>query len=221
MAEIIGHVGVIGSGKNYCQDLLVKKGFIALDFKYELIAMVSDLVGYNISEDYEYFKSHIVGVRRPQNPAEDQIYNQMSSTIIANCPEAMTGRRLLQRMGTETMRARDPDFWVKAWTKKAREYLTGGFSVAVADVRFQNEIQAILGLAKELGISHKIMFCDFRSDRYDPTSAHLSEAIAQEFLKAGYQDGQEIAILTGDIPEKLTPGPQAPMPIQHIPPEQQ
>ena len=197
MPNIVGFCGVIGSGKNYQQDLLVKKGFIALDFKTALVKMCGDLVGYDIQKDYEYFKSHVVGVQRPQNPAEEMIYNQMSSTIIANCPEAMTGRRLLQRLGTECMRSRDPDYWVKAWAKKAKEHILGGFSVAVADVRFWNEIQAIKDLAKELGINQKIMFCDYRSDRYDPTSSHPSEALAQEFLRAGCKDGAELFTLTG------------------------
>ena len=221
MIEIVGHVGVIGAGKNYQQDLLVKKGYVATDFKDELIAMVSDLVGYDIQKDYEYFKSHVVGVQRPQNPAEEMIYNQMSSTIIANCPEAMTGRRMLQRLGTEVMRSRDPDYWVKAWAKKAKEHILGGHSVAVADVRFWNEIQAIKDLAKELGIDQKIVFCDFRSDRYDSTSTHHSEALAQEFLKAGCKDGEELFTLPGHSPKERTTGLQAPIVLQNIPPGQQ
>ena len=183
MNKVHGFVGVIGSGKNYQQELLVKQGWVAIDFKDELIDMCSDLVGYNIREDYEGFKKRIVGLP-----------GILSEGLAPQHPLAMTGRRLLQRMGTEVMRKRDPDYWVKAWEKKVKAALQAGKDVAVADVRFDNEVQALKSFEFQsfAPIETKIIFCDYYSDRYCSTSEHESEKMAQEFKRRGYQDQEEI-----------------------------
>ena len=182
MPKITGFIGVVGSGKTYRRDALRTKGFIAIDFKDALIDMVEDLVGFPIRNDYEGFKERIIGMPNAYIDMLDQ------------CPEAMTGRRLLQRLGTEVMRKRDPNYWVNAWTKRANDAVNGGKSVVVADVRFQNEIDAIEDLGKKLGVEPNIVFCDYRSDRYDATSTHPSEALAQDLLQKGYKDGDEITL---------------------------
>ncbi len=200
MPKIIGFMGVIGSGKNFQQQMLVNMhGFVALDFKDELLDMASDLVGYDVREDYDWFKEHTVGKRRPEDGTLEKMVVRDSLGDQEVFPEIMTGRRLLQRLGTEVMRKRDTDYWVKAWKKKAEAFLAEGKSVAVADVRFRNEMRAIEDLnAPERGITSKLVFCDFKSDRYNATSTHPSEAMAQTLLKMGYKDGEEIKSCQSD-----------------------
>ena len=190
MPEIIGLMGVIGSGKNYQQELLVKKGFIALDFKDALIDMCEDIVGYKIRDHYEDFKICIVGTthggfNKGLTPTQHQL---------AQYPNIMTGRRLLQRVGTEVMRKRDPDYWVDAWCAKCKDYILGGHSVVSADVRFRNEARAIVLGGKALEVPTKIIFNDYKSDRYDAKSTHESEYLAQKLLDKGLKDGDEVTL---------------------------
>lgn len=195
MPQIIGFIGVIGSGKNYQRDLLISKGFVGLDFKDSLIEMVEDIIGYSIKDDYELFKQTIIGMTAPTAPKlSPEILIEHTRKILSDYPEAMTGRRLLQRVGTEVMRKRDADYWVKEWTRKANAYVEKGISVAVADVRFKNELEAIsmFKLKQDAKVEPKCIFCNYKSDRYDAASPHPSEALAQTFLSLGMKDGQEI-----------------------------
>lgn len=192
MKELIGFIGVIGSGKNYQKDLLLKQGYAGIDFKDELIAVSEDLLGFEITSKYDLFKETVVGVTKPGVDMSEDVMRRVSNRFLAQFPNAMTGRSMLQRMGTEVMRKRDPDYWVKAWARKAVEALKGGRGVACADVRFRNEIEALWGLGKELGVKSKIIFCDFHSDRYNEKSPHESERLAQHLLAEGLKDGDQV-----------------------------
>ena len=50
-------------------------------------------------------------------------------------------RALLQEYGTEVRRAEDPDYWIKAWERRALPALTAETNprLVVPDVRFRNE----------------------------------------------------------------------------------
>ena len=194
MSTIIGLVGVIGSGKTFQRDLLISKGFTPIDFKDALIDMCEDLVGFPIRGEYESFKSHIIGFNKIELSPNVKIRNlqDYSDSCLETYPLAMTGRKLLQRLGTEVMRKRDPEYWTNAWAKSATSTLNNGHGVVAADVRFPNEIKAIRGLAWTVGADCRIIFCDYKSPRYDATSKHESEVMAQALLQQGYQDLQEI-----------------------------
>jgi hypothetical protein len=43
-----------------------------------------------------------------------------------------------------------------------------------------------------MDVPSRFLFCDFRSKRYDPNSAHKSEKLAQTLLKMGLKDGDEV-----------------------------
>ncbi len=88
------------------------------------------------------------------------------------------------------MRKRDPKYWVKQFMKSAEDALFKGSSVVCADCRFPNEIQGVL----ELMVPTRFVFCDYRSERYNPNLDHESERLAQELLKSGLKDGEKIAL---------------------------
>ena len=199
---IVALTGVIGSGKTFCRDALVAQGYMSVDFKDELLDMCSDLVGYDIRRDYDGFKEYLVGFQ-PQHLNTEKMHLQWtkeqhreySNRCVAMAPLAMTGRRLLQRMGTEVMRKRDPNYWANAWAKKVKKAAVSGQKDFVcADCRFENELQVITDTARQLGTDYKIIFCDYRSPRYNATSEHESERLAQHYLAMGYKDGEEIRI---------------------------
>lgn len=52
-------------------------------------------------------------------------------------------RRILQNFGTSSIRAIDPDFWMRHGMEKARRCTEAGFPVVFTDVRFTNEARAI------------------------------------------------------------------------------
>jgi hypothetical protein len=56
------------------------------------------------------------------------------------CPEV---RRILQRLGTESIRAIDDEFWIKAAFAKIDALRAEGKPVVVTDVRYPNEADAI------------------------------------------------------------------------------
>jgi hypothetical protein len=188
---IIGLVGVIGSGKTYTRDQYVAKGFTAIDFKDALIEMAEDLVGFKIT-DYDRFKRTLVGLPDHDNtlPADKYPPHVLTQDVLARYPTALTGRVLLQRLGTECMRRRDPDYWVKQWAAKVDKL--DDIRVVCADCRFPNEIAIIRSTARRYFVPSRIQFCNYKSDRYDATSSHESEEMAQEYLRRGYADGQVI-----------------------------
>lgn len=202
-SEIVALVGVMGSGKTHRQAELVRQGFVAVDFKDALLDMTSDLVGYDVRQSYDFFKENLVGLSAPEAIGPKFMQrppaHAVTRDVLAGYPKAMTGRVLLQRLGTEVMRKRDPDYWVNAWRRTAEEHLVKRRNVVCADCRFPNEMEAVKRLSVSLskcvpGVEFpcRFIFCDFRSARYNPGVVHESEVLAQHYLRCGYKDGDEI-----------------------------
>jgi hypothetical protein len=180
--------GPIGSGKDYRANKLKDEGHVRIDFKDDLIDLCSDIVGFDIRPEYGFFKDMIVGWRKPSNPLVEAFMRGEVAEILRKHPETITGRKMLQRVGTEAMRKRDPNYWVHQFSLQASATLAKGVpGVVVADCRFANEVHAI----KEFGQS-RFVFCDYRSERYDPSTDHESERLAQALLRMDLKDGQEI-----------------------------
>lgn len=185
-SRLTAFVGVIGSGKDYSAEKLQSEGRIRVDFKDGLLDMASDLCGYDVRADYDFFKRNVVGIRRSCNPLlTGAMFHSYREQMAAN-PDIMTGRRLLQRLGTDVMRRRDPLYWVSMFQSRVRALLGSGNDVVCADCRFLNEVEAIRALGGE------VRFCDYRSSRYDASGKHESEALAVALLKIGLANGQLI-----------------------------
>lgn len=188
---IIAFLGVIGSGKDHRAQGMHPAVFKRVDFKDELLDMASDLAGYDVREDYDWFKEHVVGVRRPGNQFMATYEGLDRNRMAAAHPEILTGRRLLQRLGTDVMRKRDSEYWVNAYRQRVAIVAAQGYNVVTADCRFMNEVAAL----RELRAS--FTFCNYRSPRYTPDAPHESEKLAQALLRLGLSDGQ--AIQPGDF----------------------
>lgn len=59
-------------------------------------------------------------------------------------------RRFLQRFGTESIRAIDPEFWVRYGMAKTVRSREAGFAVVITDARFRNEARAITAAGGQL-----------------------------------------------------------------------
>lgn len=193
MPQIAAFMGVMGSGKDYQAKLLCKSdpNWVQIDFKDALIDMCEDLVGFPVRDRYDEFKEFIVGFQKPHislaGMSREDIMGR-NVRAIQEYPLAMTGRRMLQRLGTDVMRKRDPDYWASEWAKKAIEAIYAGKSVCCGDCRFLNEMCIIETLAFQSKIEGVIRFCDYRSKRYNAQSEHVSEQLAQLFLAADTKD---------------------------------
>lgn len=188
-------MGVMGSGKDYRADQAVAAGAVRVDFKDELILMVNDIVGYDIRGEYDWFKTALVGFRKPNNPISCGVLVSVMNELKSMHPELLTGRQLLQNVGTDALRKRDPDYWVKQYIARTGKLLDEGATVVTADCRFENEVRAIWRLTSKW----KFVFTDYRSPRYDPRNAHPSEALAQAILSTGAADGQVIGRETFEV----------------------
>jgi len=185
MNKLICYVGVMGSGKDFNAKKYIEENPKTkhINFADELREMAWDILGWrpNKNEEYDAFKR----------------------TDFKDCGElrsdlSFTGREFLQRLGTEALRKRDPNFWVKCWVKKVQEALNDGYDVVCSDCRFDNELRFAIGINYSANLSTPaspyFVFCNYISDRYDSINTHESEKFAQTLLKDGFNDGEEITI---------------------------
>lgn len=185
--KVVGFMGVKGSGKDHRAGKLASSGkCVVVDFKDELLDFASDVVGYDVREDYDWFKEAPLGMRRPRNKFIEQFVREQVKELRARGADLLTGRKFLQRFGTDAMRKRDRNYWVRKWRGRAKGAMLQGFGVACADCRFDNEARTILRMGGRLEL------CDFRSKRYDADDTHESERLAQALLALGYRDGDAI-----------------------------
>lgn len=187
---VTAYMGVIGSGKDYNSNRLAEKNPLVkrIDFKDALLEMVSDIAGYDVRLDYDWFKDHPVGVMRPSNPLMEAFVHSEWKDILAKHPEIITGRKLLTRVGTEAIRKRHPNYWVDEFTGRATKAIEDGGVVANADCRFLNEVARTLTYKNP-----RFVFCNYKSGRYNPKLDHASERLAQALLAMGFDDGDNIA----------------------------
>ena len=127
---LIGIIGAAGAGKStVAKHLVTMHGFAETSFAAPLKRLCADQFGWNYTR------------------LNDLDYKEQVDPFIGK-----TRRSVLQHIGTEGFRAVDPNHWVKQASKDIRdiqriesaepgEPLFDG--VAVADVRFENEADAI------------------------------------------------------------------------------
>ena len=99
-------------------------------------------------------------------------------------------RKFLELLGTQGIRKYDNDFWCRALIKtlKDKQYK----KVCISDMRFINEYTYLKKFAEENDYMFKVLFCNYRSDRYQDNNTHESAKLANYFCTHGYTDLQEI-----------------------------
>jgi len=117
---IIGLTGFKGSGKTVVADYLVKEhGFVLINFKLAIIQEIKDKFPDLLKE-------------------LSQAYHMTEDKLFTNKPEAL--RALMCDYGTNIVRAKDPDYWVKKWMKSVSGVED---NIVVDDVRFFNELSTL------------------------------------------------------------------------------
>ena len=192
MSKLLCLIGVMGSGKDYRAKQFIKDSetfgysMVHVNFADELREMMWDLLNWKPKndEEYEYFKKgSIVDLGYAERLFDPYVYSI-----------SLTGRQLLQRMGTEVIRKRDPYFFVNQWKNKVDSLLCENKNVVCSDLRFINELKAAFNVAGNTKTKKEFIFCNYISDRYDATNTHESEQLAQRILSDNYKDGELIDI---------------------------
>lgn len=170
---IIGLTGLAGAGKDTVADYLVAKhGFTKLSFAEDLKVMLDTLnpaVGGS--------GIRVMDVRREAGADGERVLKE-------HFPEY---RRLLQVLGTECIRARDEDFWVKQLARKVRQ-LSPEANIVITDCRFPNEV----GSLEQFSFDRTVAFWEVirPSQPHPPGNAHVSETWAGRMGEAElYNDG--------------------------------
>ena len=102
MKKIIGFCGVIGSGKDYNADKLVKEGYVKVNFADVLKKIVFKMLKIENNFNYEVFKETY------WNP----VYKNLAS---------LNGRDFLQ-VGNIMRNLVDENIWINAWEKEIQKH---------------------------------------------------------------------------------------------------
>lgn len=127
---LIALTGAERAGKDSVADRLVERhNFTKISFAAPLkqaLRATDPILGY-----HPYRRGELVRL-------SEALVNETEGVIKQTFPEY---RRLLQKLGTEGIRALDDDFWVRAAMAQA----SIGLRFVFPDARFQNEVDAVRG----------------------------------------------------------------------------
>jgi hypothetical protein len=149
---LIGLCGYAGCGKDTVADILVKRGFIKVAFADSLRDMAWNINPLVAADSYAGEALYY------QDVINDLGYHGAKKVY----PEV---RRFLQRLGTDGLRKRDKEFWVKALFNKISYGVSLGENYVISDLRFPNEALAVKSFN---GIVIRVRRNEINSD-------HLSE----------------------------------------------
>ena len=154
--NVVGITGYAGSGKSTVANYLVEAhGYTRLSFAGPLKKMLRTLDPYLVS-DNGFVTDRLSAVLH-------DVYDD--ELAVKEGPYGKEYRRLLQVLGTDCIRAIDPDFWVKAAVAQMTD--EDGLYV-FDDVRFPNEAQVIKDL-------NKWGLWNVRRSGYEAVNGHTSE----------------------------------------------
>lgn len=103
------------------------------------------------------------------------------------------GRHILQYVGTEVVRQKDPDFWVEFVVKILKLFEGQWDYVIIPDCRFPNEIELLKANFNDV-VSLRVNRFGFESDLTKETKNHISETALDnyEFDEYLVNDGTEL-----------------------------
>lgn len=166
--ELIIYLGLMGSGKDYEANSLIKEGYTKVAFADPLRNMAWRLLNWRPLTDYDYemFK-------------KDQLctLHDHSNNQLRYFKPLCSGRHFLQLLG-QIMRENNSNYWASAWFKYI--FSNNLQKVVCTDCRYPNEIKMALEF-KNLGYNVKFIYCSYESDKFKEglKEQHESERFAQ------------------------------------------
>ncbi len=169
MRKVIALVGVIGSGKDYrAQQLIKDGGFVKFGFSDGVREFCWDLLKW-----------------KPKNNDEYEFFKVSNITFMGN---KLTGREFLQSVGSK-MRELDPAFWAKYWGTQLESKFNNHDNIVIADCRYPEEVLEVVERSKQFDFEFKFIYCNFVSEKYE-LNEHHSEHMAQRYLT--HKHGEDI-----------------------------
>ena len=87
---------------------------------------------------------------------KSRIERENTKTIKYNICGELTGRQVLEFMGTNIMRNKfNENFWINLTEVKCKQLMGQGKSIIISDIRFENEYQMLLRLKGKLYVLYK------------------------------------------------------------------
>ena len=175
------YIGCIGSGKDYRakQDCDIQ-----LAFADQLREDVWKMIGWKpkTQEEYEAFKN--------------AVFSASPDALSFGVGPIFTGRNILERYGSLMKETHGENYWSNILIKKL-ELLTypNNYVIGISDCRFLVESNNLIKFAKRVNkLGHDIQLefihTDFKSDKYNATSEHESEKLAQQFAGKVFAEGE-------------------------------
>ena len=179
--KIRAYIGVIGSGKDYrCSKECTHKVSFADGVRED----VWKILGWKpkTEEEYENFKQSLYCPVNFSNPR-----------ISVEFPAKITGRVILQNYAELQKVLHSPNYWIYRTLdslENLHKHRTEDMVVGITDCRFSNEISALIQFANDLNCDLEFVHCDYESSKYDRTSDHKSEMLAQKFAGRTFIPGE-------------------------------
>lgn len=165
--KIIAFCGFEQSGKDYsCKRLMTTKGFAKVAFADALREISFKLLGYTVEE----------GMKN---------YEELKQTELIN---GLNFRNILENLGS-AIRKYDRDFWAKTVLVNIKGTCK---NICISDLRYKNEYTVLKKFCDANDIEFKLVFCDYKSEKYNDSNPHESAKLARYLKDLGYQDQEEV-----------------------------
>lgn len=170
MRKVIAFAGRQGSGKSFrCSSLVKTQNYKSLAYADALRKIIFVTLGI----PYDYGMEH---------------YDELKMTPLYN---GQTLRNMMEHLGTEGIRYYDNDFWAKCLLREI-EKTPETQDICISDLRFYNEYETLKEFCMEHEYDFQLIFCDYRSDRYEEHNNHASARLANFLSEIGYHDGDVV-----------------------------
>jgi hypothetical protein len=176
------YMGVMGSGKDFNATTHMNQSKAKVKIKVAFADAVRDMVWTLLNWE-------------PKTPIEYSKFKTDGkitlSTIDKHTLSTVSGREFMQKLGTDAVRKYMPDFWVEIVRNKITDIIKEcnlnreECDIYITDCRFENELTMLLDF------DVRIIFCNFKSPDYR-ISDHESEKLANDLLKEGFEDLEDI-----------------------------
>lgn len=177
--EVVAFIGRAGSGKDYQCQLLTEQGYKKVAFADALRDIAFQCIDLDEQEGmifYDYLKANdCIEVRLPDD------YRRFNF------------RHFLEVLGTQGIRNYDDNFWCRCLIKTLDESIAKYNKFCISDMRFINEYNFLKDWCSKNNFNFRVIFCNYRSDRYQDNNKHASAKMGNYFAEHGYKDLAEIS----------------------------